>query len=137
VAEEKRPVVAAVNDTLVAIATAFFAMFGGAWVMSQSDIKIEAKTWLAIVGGAAGGVVLWRWNRPAAMGFAAGLGGLGLTAMIAQAAGAADSGKLFGFQQAAEQRQRRFSFEKPPATPTPSPGPVLINPGMFYAAGQS
>jgi hypothetical protein len=108
--------------------------------MSQSDIKIETKTWLTIVAGIGGGILLWRWNRPAAMGFAAGLGGLGLTAMIAQAAGAADSGRLFGFQQAAEQRARRWPLprETPSSPPaTPPPGPVLINPGMFYAAGQA
>jgi hypothetical protein len=138
VAEEKRPGVEAVNDTLVAVATAFFSMFGGAWAMSQSDIKIETKTWLAIVAGVGGGILLWRWNRPAAMGFAAGLGGLGLTAMIAQAAGAADSGKLFGFQQAADQRAKKWALAPPSATPaTPPPGPVLITPGMFYAAGQA
>ncbi|MGH9463091.1 MAG: hypothetical protein ACRD1X_17920 [Vicinamibacteria bacterium] len=125
----------AVNDTLIATATAFFAMFGGAWAMSQSDAKIEAKTWIAIFGGLAGGVLLWRWNRPAAMGLAAGLGGLGLTAMIAQAAGAADAGKLFGFQQAREQRQKRLQTPAvPPPTPSPSPRQVLITPGMYYAA---
>lgn len=100
------------NDVLATTATAFFAMFGGAWALSRSErMPVEAKTWTAIGVGLVGGIALSRWNKPVGLGFAAGLGGLGLIALIAQAAGAVDAGKLFGFEQAAQTRERkRISF---------------------------
>jgi hypothetical protein len=104
-----------INDALAATATAFFSMFGGAWVLSKAEMPIEAKTWTALSVGLIGGVALSRWNKPVGLGFAAGLGGLGLIALIAQAAGAANAGTLFGFQQAAETRAARQNL--PPLSP--------------------
>jgi hypothetical protein len=110
-----------VGDVLIALTSGFLSMFAGSWALSHAEqVPLAAKTAIAIGVGAAGGFLVARWHKPLGYGIAAGLGGLGMTALIAQAAGAADAGKLFGFQEASEYRARRkISFEAPRA---PVPG---------------
>lgn len=99
VVEERSALPAAASDTFVAMGVAFFSMFGGAWILSQLQMSVQGKTAIAVLAGGGAGIALHRYSQPAALGLASGLGGLGLSAMIAQASGAANAGRLFGFEE--------------------------------------
>lgn len=95
------------GDAALALVTGFLSLFGGAYILSRFEMSTFAKTWIAIGTGLAGGAAMARYSKPVGLGIAAGLGGLGLTAFIAEAAGAANAGKLFGFDRAAAVREGR------------------------------
>lgn len=88
-----------VNDGVALVATAVFSGMAGSWMLSRAKrMSTPAKTWIAIGTGLGGGFLVSRFNRPVGWGIAAGLGGLGLMALIAQFAGVIESGRAFGFE---------------------------------------
>lgn len=97
------------------VSAAFFSMLGGIWALSRPETKLSMseKTWLAVLGGGLGGHVISKWHKPIGLGIAAGLAGLGLLALAAQAMGIVKSGKAFAMQSGDE------------ALPAPLPAPAV------------
>jgi hypothetical protein len=121
---------ALLGDAALALVTGFLSLFGGAYVLSKFEMSTFAKTWIAIGVGLAGGAAMSKYSKPVGLGIAAGLGGLGLTAFIAEAAGAANSGKLFGFGEAKRAREGLPAAEPRRLSAAPTTAFDRFGPGL-------
>jgi hypothetical protein len=88
------------GSATAAVVAAFVAMFLGSLALSKvNGASSRVKAGVALGAGLLAGIFLGRRYGAAGWGIAAGLGGLGMTALFAEFAGAVNAGEAFGFEK--------------------------------------